>query len=231
MNFMNQNTQMDCQEFEILGLDSSHDTTLGGEVRQRASHHAWSCAKCAALRASWNEAQSDLATLADSTLALGVPARIETRVLQQFRVWHQSRQEQKTTRLAGWLLAAAALLLCTLSVWNWQKWRHGSTGNLAQVSGVEQIANLGSVSAGDNNVEPGGSSEVFTAENDSGDFTRLPGSFAQETEEAALVRVGMQRASLGALGLPVDEERASEWIQVDLLVAADGSPQAVRLPQ
>jgi len=29
----------------------------------------------------------------------------------------------------------------------------------------------------------------------------------------------------------VNEERASEWIQVDLLVGTDGLPQAVRLPQ
>jgi hypothetical protein len=231
MNLMNQNTQTDCQEFEILGLDSSRDASLGGEVRQRAAHHVWSCAKCAALRDSWNEAQSDLAALADSTQTAGVPSRIETRVLQQFRVKHQTRLEQKTSRLAGWLLAAAAVLLCTVSIWNWQKWRHGSTGNLAQGSGVEQIANVESVSVGNNGLEPRESSDVFTAENDNGDFTRLPGSFAQETEDAALVRVGMQRASLGALGLPVDEERAGEWIQVDLLVAADGSPQAVRLPQ
>jgi hypothetical protein len=231
MKFMSQNTQMDCQEFEILGLDSSHDTTLGGEVRQRASHHAWSCAKCAALRASWDEAQSDLAVLADSTLAFGVPARIETRVLQQFRLKHHARQEQKTTRLAGWLLAAAAILLCTVSVWNWQKWRHGSTGNLAHGSAVEQVANLGSLNTGNSALEPLESSGVFSADNENGDFIGLPGSFAQETEDADIVRVGMQRASLAALGLPVNEERAGEWIQVDLLVAADGSAQAVRLPQ
>jgi hypothetical protein len=43
--------------------------------------------------------------------------------------------------------------------------------------------------------------------------------------------VRMQRGELGALGLPVNEERAAEWIQVDLLVGNDGLPQAVRLPQ
>jgi hypothetical protein len=31
------------------------------------------------------------------------------------------------------------------------------------------------------------------------------------------------------LGLPVNQDRAGEWIQVDLLVANDGLPQAVRL--
>ncbi len=45
------------------------------------------------------------------------------------------------------------------------------------------------------------------------------------------MRVGMQRGALSALGLPVNEERVSDWIQVDLLVGQDGLPKAVRLPQ
>jgi len=31
--------------------------------------------------------------------------------------------------------------------------------------------------------------------------------------------------------VPVNEERAGEWIQVDLLVGNDGLPEAVRLPR
>jgi hypothetical protein len=41
----------------------------------------------------------------------------------------------------------------------------------------------------------------------------------------------MQRGALSAFGLPVDEERVSDWIQVDLLVGQDGMPKAVRLPE
>ena len=37
------------------------------------------------------------------------------------------------------------------------------------------------------------------------------------------------RGALGAFGLPVNEDLASDWIQVDLLVGDDGAPQAVRL--
>ena len=62
-------------------------------------------------------------------------------------------------------------------------------------------------------------------------FTFLPGAFAVDTEEAAILRVRLQRGALGALGLPVNEEGAAEWIQVDLLVGEDGLPQAVRLPR
>jgi len=63
------------------------------------------------------------------------------------------------------------------------------------------------------------------------DFTLLPGALPADTADAAILRVRMQRGSLGALGLPVNEELAGEWIQVDLLVGNDGLPQAVRLPQ
>jgi len=71
----------------------------------------------------------------------------------------------------------------------------------------------------------------LVADNDAGDFTLLPGSLPQETDDAAIVRVRMQRGALGTLGLPVNEERVSDWIQVDLLVGPDGQPKAVRLPE
>jgi hypothetical protein len=73
-------------------------------------------------------------------------------------------------------------------------------------------------------------SETLVAQADAGDFTLLPGALPADTDDAAILRVRMQRGSLGALGLPVTEERAGEWIQVDLLVGNDGLPQAVRLP-
>lgn len=69
------------------------------------------------------------------------------------------------------------------------------------------------------------------ADNEMSGFTFLPGAFATDSEEAAILRVRLQRGALGALGLPVNEESAAEWIQVDLLVGEDGLPQAVRLPR
>jgi len=78
--------------------------------------------------------------------------------------------------------------------------------------------------------EPANESTLVAA-NDAEDFTLLPGSLAQEIGDASVVRVRMQRGALGDLGLPVNEERANEWIQVDLFVGQDGQPQAVRLPQ
>ena len=67
------------------------------------------------------------------------------------------------------------------------------------------------------------------ADSESSDFTLLPGILPADTDDAAILRVRMQRGTLGALGLPVNEDRANEWIQVDLLVGNDGLPEAVRL--
>ena len=73
--------------------------------------------------------------------------------------------------------------------------------------------------------------ETLVADNELSGFTFLPGAFATDSDDAAILRVNMERGALGALGLPVNEERAGDWIQVDLLVGDDGLPQAVRLPQ
>jgi len=69
------------------------------------------------------------------------------------------------------------------------------------------------------------------ADNELSNFTLLPGVLPAETDGSAILIVRMQRGALGALGLPVNEDRAAEWIQVDLLVGSDGLPQAVRLPE
>ena len=73
--------------------------------------------------------------------------------------------------------------------------------------------------------------ETLVASSDAGEFTLLPGSLPGMLGDATVVRVQMQRGSLGALGLTVNEERASDLIEVDLLVGDDGQPQALRIPQ
>ena len=115
---------------------------------------------------------------------------------------------------------------------SWIHWRQeqNRAANLrnsptAQVAGVPVTTSQDRATAGTD------LGETITASNDSGDFTLLPGRMPSAIEDAMVVRVGMQRAALGALGLTVNEEHAADWIQVDLLIGDDGLPQAVRLPQ
>jgi hypothetical protein len=228
---------MNCEEFEISGLDSQRDGSISSDGRERAVKHVRVCGKCAALGASWAAAQVELSALAESSWILHVPARVETRVLQQFRLKHQPRQERRFLQLATWGLAAAAVIVCTLGVWDWHKWRQGSLGgNIAAspTAALDAVSSHSTSSSATNASPVTDDSEVLMAGNEGSgvnDFIQLPGSSLQEAEDGAVVRVGMERASLAAFGLPVNEDEASDWIQVDVLVGSDGSAQAVRLPE
>jgi anti-sigma factor RsiW len=225
---------MNCEEFEILGLNAHCDGSVDKDGRERAVQHARVCGRCAALGASWAAAQAELSALAESSRLLRVPARVESRVLQQFRLKHLPRQERKFLRLATWGLAAAAVILCALGVWDWHKWREGSlSANNTAARDASSIAVSHSLTGSpEANVNPvADDSEILIAGNEGNDFTQLPGSSLQEVEDGAIVRVGMERASLAAFGLPVNEDEASDWIQVDLLVGSDGSAQALRVPE
>jgi len=232
---------MNCEEFEILGLDSQRDGSMSDDGRRRALQHARVCGRCAALGVSWAAAQAELAALAESSGMLRLPARVEARVLQQFRLKHQPTQERRFLQLATWALAAAAVIVCTFGVWDWHKWRQGSLGENtgAAPTAARNTVSSPAIGSTETNASPvTDDSEILIAGNEGNDgnggnggndFTQLPGSSLQEVEGSTIVRVGMERASLAAFGLPVNEDEASDWIQVDLLVGSDGSAQAVRL--
>ena len=205
---------MNCREFEALGLDSKRDSTLGAELQNAAQKHALNCSRCASLQASWEMAQAELRVYGDATGDVQAPPRVEMRLLQEFHTRHTTVKARNAAVLVGWALAAAAALIAMVSWWSWQNSRQP----LAKIVAPEENVSRG-----------GGTSQQETLIANSGnDFTPLPGSLGFETDGDAVVRVRMQRAGLGALGLPVNEERAGEWIQVDLLVGSDGWPQGVR---
>ena len=170
---------------------------------------------------------------------------MEMRLRHEFRMRHRTVKTRRTAVIAAWALAAAALVVGAVS---WRNWRMNLQDNAAGHAQTSQTAgNLsnGTKNAGTNSETPlsgvsgtqhsnaaeNDGNETLVADNEMNDFTLLPGVLQSEVDDAAILRVRMQRGALGALGLPVNEDRAGEWIQVDLLVANDGLPQAVRLPQ
>ena len=213
---------MTCNEFEEIGLDAERDASLTEAQRAAATAHSVSCPRCAALRDSWEATRLELRALAQATNTLATPARVEMRLRQQFRTQYHLPRARRTAVVAAWGLAAAAVLVGTVS---WLKWRSNQQDNVAVKP------NAPSSNQGSSEQSAVGDSQTLVADNGLGDFTLLPGVLPAETEGSAILNVRMQRGALGALGLPVNEDRASEWIQVDLLVGNDGLPQAVRLPE
>jgi anti-sigma factor RsiW len=227
---------MKCEEFEAMGLDAENDGTLSVLERAAAREHANVCSRCAALQDSWQAASAELRVFADATQRVQAPSRVEMRLRQEYRTRHRTLKTRRAAVIAAWGLAAAAVLVGAVSWNNWRKSQHDQDAGHLFVSKDGVVGgNAGATVRNANSVmkdAPGSAeSEMLLAENTADGFTLLPGSDLSETEDAAIVRVRMQRGALGALGLPVNEELASEWIQVDLLLGVDGQPQAVRLPQ
>jgi plasmid stabilization system protein ParE len=224
---------MKCEEFEAAGFGLTREgaTVNGIDAVERALaiEHANSCPRCAALQESWREAQAELQALRTATKNVSAPPRVEMRLRQEFRTKHRTVKARRAAVVAAWTLAAAAVIVGAVSLRNWQESRISKGGSPAK-PGIGASAKKGQTSALVTSVDTP-NENTLVADNHADGFTLLPGSFSQETGDAAIVRVRLQRGALGVLGLPVNEERAGEWIQVDLLVGEDGQPQAVRLGQ
>jgi hypothetical protein len=226
---------MNCEEFEELGLGLSLDDADDDATaiqRAAAIEHVNRCPRCAALQESWQDAQIELAALRGATQNVGAPLRVEMRLRQEFHTRHRTLRIRAAAVVGAWALAAAAVLVGTVNWWNWHLARTGTPTpriSSATKSTGGDLAPIAVSPSGTTGSEP--RETTLVADNDAEDFTLLPGSLPQETGDAAVVRVRLQRGALSALGLPVNETRAGEWIQVDLFVGQDGQPQAVRLPR
>jgi hypothetical protein len=209
---------MNCEEFELIGLDAGSGRLTAAE-EAAAAEHASACVKCAELVESWDMARHELSLYKDATHAASAPARVEMRLLQELRAQKLPHEHvRRTGVIAAWGLAAAAAIVGVVS---WQNWRAGLHPT------VEPKENTPAVNTASQANQSG--EAVLVAEEDARAFTLLPGAIPVAVEDGSIYQVRMQRASLGALGLPVNEDGASDWINVDLLVADDGTPQGVRL--
>ena len=214
---------MTCEEFAMAGLDLDSPAT-DSPLRQAAREHMRNCPHCAALQENWQALRADLRLLGHETSEASTPSRIEMRLRHDFRTKHTTMKARHAAVAATWALAAAAVLVAVVTLVHWRQEPQHVAGK--QTAGATQIAGL--QQATQNTSQP---DESVMASNDSGDFTFLPGSMPSPMDDPTVVRVGMQRAALGAFGLTVNEEHAADWIQVDVLVGDDGQPEAIRLPQ
>lgn len=220
---------MKCEEFEAVGLDAERDASLSDAERAAAREHVNSCPRCAALQDSWLAARMELRTLAFATSTQQALPGVEMRLRQEFRTQHHIVKARRVAMIAAWTMAAAAILAAAVSWNNWRTSQHPGVANNPDNRTASGSSIAAKLQLPDQNQSA--NSETLLADNELGDFTLLPGVLASDTDDAAIMRVRMQRGALSTLGLPVNEEGASDWIQVDLLVGNDGLPQAVRLAQ
>jgi len=214
---------MSCDQAEALVLDLDRGDAVQPDERAAALAHVSRCSRCAALQESWEAAKEELRSLATETRGAETPERVKMRLMVEFRTRHRKATAKRMGFVAAWALAGAAVAVMAVGLWNVERSR--SVNNTDQSFSAARNA----TNATDSAPQDQGTGDFAAELTSDDDFTLLPGAQPNDTDDSAIVRVRMQRSSLNALGFPVNEQRAGEWIQVDLLVGNDGLPQAVRL--
>jgi hypothetical protein len=223
---------MQCSGFETVVHDLNRAGVLDLATREAAIEHAQTCARCAALREAADALTANLYALAMAEQQHEAPKRVEAAVLDSFRASTRRARRVWLAPAWAWSLAAAVLLALGLGAWALRSSRRNET--VPAVADEVNVASPAASAAQPTATVP----EVKDAAQNQADaetrwaesFVALPYSLPLAgDEDAAVVSVRMPRGALGAFGLPVDEERAAEVIQVEFLLAEDGSPEAVRI--
>jgi hypothetical protein len=217
---------MNCSQFQEILHDLDRPGTEGFAARDAAFLHAESCDLCTQLLTQSESLDFVLHRLAGQEARQQVSSRIEQRLLEEFR------RRNAPSRLGGrWQIAAlgtAAALLLTLGLaLHYRTARHtpataADTGMASE--DADDLAYNVPATSGFAGLEDGTDVESATA------FVSLPyADDSMANEGGAIVRVVLSRPALASLGLPVADIGTTDRIPADIIVSADGAPQAIRL--
>jgi hypothetical protein len=205
---------MNCQEFWNTMPELSHQAEDGH------FEHVRECAACAALLNRQRTLALGLRRLAADWQSVEAPARVESRLTAAFLGQAGLTVLRPATRwwvpVATWATAAVAVIaLATFLARDRHVVpAHRTTSNRVELAAVEPPADLemlGDFSGADN------------------DFIPVPNAARIEpNEDLNLVRVEVPRSAMIALGYAVSEDRASEPVEAEVVLGADGLARAVR---
>ena len=231
---------MDCAQFKEVIREIDRP---GGDVElsEEALIHAESCDSCAALLTETESLDSALRRIAEEASRSVAPARVEVSLLQEFRRARASTARGRLQpRMAALGVAAALLLAAGLALQHRpiqisepapaiETGLGGGAGpsQRSDISAQNILPSAKPVKAGNAAV----ASRPNTGETEvAQEFTPLP--YADDPsmiEGGAVVRVIMSRSALASFGVPLTGVESRERIPADLIVSADGTPEAIRL--
>jgi hypothetical protein len=207
---------MNCQDFRKTMPESARD--------EHQAIHLRDCPACA----QWWERQQGLTAGLRAVAAewshLQAPARVETRLIAAFRDHSglgQSRQARTFPPrmwfpVATWFAAAAAVVALALVLLNNRQPQPVRRSFPAALeSAMLQV--------------PGDAESLDDSTYNDGDFIPLPNAQRiSPNEDVNLVRVEVPRSTMIALGYDVSADRASEPVEAEVVLGADGQARAVR---
>jgi hypothetical protein len=232
INFMN------CAQFEDVVHELDRPGTRGAELREIALTHAETCGRCAVLLTESESLDFALVKLADETGRNVAPARVEAALLQEFRMAKAVHAKRRVRRQIASIGVAAALFLALgLSL------RHrlappaaGAGSTTVEKASAAAANGFVAQNRQETQLQPDGFSKTGNETNSAEDaefaedFTPLPYADDPSMQEGgAVVRVILSRSALESFGVAVSDVGSSERIPADLVVSADGTPEAIRL--
>jgi len=215
---------MDCAQFENVVHDIERPGTEGFALRDLALAHAESCSHCAQLMTETESLDAGLRMIIAAAATQTAPPGVEAALMAEFRRRHSIKTRRRVQRqIAALGIAAAALLAVGSSLHHWSARRDTPPPEVASVRNAP--ASPAGATA------PNSANELDADDSEyAGSFTPLP--YADDPsalEDGAVVRVEMPRAALASFGLPVAAMESDGTVRADLIVSADGTPQAIRL--
>ena len=182
--------------------------------------HVRKCAACAALLNRQRTLALGLRRLAADWQCVEAPARVESRLTAAFLGQAGRTVLRPAARwwvpVATWATAAVAVIALAMFLARDRHVvpAHRTTSNRVELAAVEPPADLDTLgdSSGTDN-----------------DFIPMPNAARIEpNEDLDLVRVEVPRSAMIALGYAVSEDRASEPVEAEVVLGADGLARAVR---
>jgi hypothetical protein len=233
---------MKCAEFEEIVHELDRPGTKGAELREEALIHAESCGRCAVLLTECESLDFALARIANEADRSTASSRVETALLQEFRrTKGKSARRRMQWRMAVIGVAAALFLVLGLSLQRFYVPSHGP-GAASQANSAKSMAGGSTSETPPKTVQDRVQSKSETPQiaaqaSDELDeaevaqnFTPLP--YADDPsmmEGGSVVRMILTRSALASFGMPLTGVENAEQIPVDLVVSADGTPEAIRL--
>ena len=220
---------MNCEEFERMAQALARDEGLDVATMESALTHADSCESCDALLEEAESLTSDLRALAAHHSAEAAPARVETALLLAFR---QQREPDlgglQRWRWSAGIAGVAAAIVLVLALTGRPKvlWHPAA---VATVSRSEQAGRSSGTSGSSSAPQQASPTAAVDDEEGADSFVPLSGTFdLASLNEDPIVRVVLSGEDLESLGLPVGDS-GDEQVVADLIIANDGTPQAIRV--
>lgn len=222
---------MNCYTFEQIFHDLDRPGTAGAALREAALAHAESCTSCALLLIEAEALDFGLRRLASQDASSRAPRRVEAALLREFREQRATFSGMPGVRGIKWyagVIGVAAMALLALGIARFH------IGLLpAQPSNPVTVAANQASTVSDAGSAVAGTTADSVAGADSEEATEFyPLPYADDSaslEGGAVIRVAMPRSTLISWGFPVSGAAGTDRIPADLVVSADGTPQAIRL--